>query len=96
MTGWFKVAEIKDKSALETSKVLDQVWFCLYPQPLGCITDNGCKLLGTEFKELLRSTFNLKLNSKEGYNNNNFIIIVIIILYYLIIVIIVIIIYLKI
>jgi len=38
-TGWFEVAELKDKTAQETSKVLDQVWFCCYPQPLRCITD---------------------------------------------------------
>ena len=53
-TGWFEVAEIKDKSALETSKVLDQVWFCCYPWPLHVITDNGGEFLGTEFQEFLR------------------------------------------
>lgn len=55
VTGWFEVAKLKDKTALETSKVLDQVWFCCHPRPLRCITDNGCKSLGTEFQELLRS-----------------------------------------
>jgi hypothetical protein len=54
-TGWFEVAKLKDKSTLETSKVLDQIWFCCYPQPLHCITDNGCEFLGNEFQELLRS-----------------------------------------
>ena len=54
-TGWFEVAEIRDKSATQTAKVLDQVWFCRYPRPLRCITDNGTEFLGTEFQELLRS-----------------------------------------
>jgi hypothetical protein len=32
-TGWFEVAEIRDKSATQTAKILDQVWFCRYPRP---------------------------------------------------------------
>ena len=43
------------KGQIETSKILDQVWFCRYPRPLRCITDNGGEFLGTEFQELLRS-----------------------------------------
>jgi transposase InsO family protein len=54
VTGWFEVAEIKDNTAAETAKILDQVWFCCYPRPLRCITDNGNEFLGTEFQELLR------------------------------------------
>jgi transposase InsO family protein len=54
-TGWFELAEIKDKTNTETAKILDQVWFCCYPPPLCCITDNRNEFLGTEFKELLRS-----------------------------------------
>jgi hypothetical protein len=49
-----QVTEIKDKTAAETSKILDQVWFCCYPCPLCCIIDNGNEFLGTEFQELLR------------------------------------------
>jgi hypothetical protein len=30
-TGWFEVAEIKDKTTAETAKILDQVWFCRCP-----------------------------------------------------------------
>jgi transposase InsO family protein len=37
------------------AKILVQVWFCCYPQPLRCITDNRNKFLQTEFQELLRS-----------------------------------------
>jgi transposase InsO family protein len=55
VTGWFEVTETKDKIAAETAKVLVQAWFCRYPQPLRCITDNGNEFLGTEFQELLRS-----------------------------------------
>jgi transposase InsO family protein len=50
----FEVAEIKDKTAAETAKILDQVWFCRYPRLLICITDNGNEFLGTAFQELLR------------------------------------------
>jgi hypothetical protein len=33
-TGLFEVAEIKDKTAAETARILGQVWFCHYPRPL--------------------------------------------------------------
>jgi hypothetical protein len=26
-TGWFEVTEIKDKTAAETAKIFDQIWF---------------------------------------------------------------------
>jgi hypothetical protein len=31
VTGWFEDAEIKDKTAAETAKILDQVWLYCYP-----------------------------------------------------------------
>jgi hypothetical protein len=54
-TGWFEVAEIKDKTAEATAKILDQTWFCRYPRPKRCISDNGNEFLGKEFQELLQS-----------------------------------------
>jgi transposase InsO family protein len=51
VSGWFEIAEIKDKTAVETSKIFGQ---CCYPQPLRCITDNENEFLGKEFQELLR------------------------------------------
>jgi hypothetical protein len=38
-----------------TAKILDQTWFCRYPRPRRCISDNGNEFLGKEFQELLQS-----------------------------------------
>jgi hypothetical protein len=54
-TGWFEVAEVKDKASEGTAKILDQTWFCLYPRPKRCISDNGNEFLSKEFQELLQS-----------------------------------------
>jgi hypothetical protein len=54
-TGWFEVAEIKDKTSKGTAKILDQTWFCHYPRPKRCISDNGNEFLGKESQELLQS-----------------------------------------
>jgi transposase InsO family protein len=54
-TGWFEVAEIKDKISEGTAKIFDQTWFCHYPNPKRCISDNGNEFLGKEFQELLQS-----------------------------------------
>ena len=54
-TGWFEVAEIKDKTSEGTAKILDKTWFCRYPRPKRCISDNGNEFLGKEFQELLQS-----------------------------------------
>jgi hypothetical protein len=51
-TDWFEVANLREKTALETAKIIDQVWFCRYPRQLCCIAGNGCKFLVTEFQEL--------------------------------------------
>jgi hypothetical protein len=45
-TGWFEIAEIRDKSSEGTVKILDQTWFCRYPYPKQCIHDNGNEFLG--------------------------------------------------
>jgi transposase InsO family protein len=54
-TGWFEVAEIKDKTSEGTAKILDQIWLCRYPRPKRCISDNGNEFLGKEFQEILQS-----------------------------------------
>jgi cation transport regulator ChaB len=54
-TGWFEVAEIRNKTSEGTAKILDQTWFCRYPRPKRCISDNGNEFLGKEFQELLQS-----------------------------------------
>jgi hypothetical protein len=51
-TGWFEIAEIRNKTAEGTAKILDQPWFCRYPRPKRCIGDNGNEFLGKEFQEL--------------------------------------------
>jgi Integrase zinc binding domain len=48
-TGWFEVAEIRKKTSEGTAKILDQTWFCRYPRPKRCISDNGNEFLGKEF-----------------------------------------------
>jgi hypothetical protein len=54
-TGLFEVAEIKDKTSEGTATILDPTWFCRYPRPKRCISDNGNEFLGKEFQELLQS-----------------------------------------
>jgi Integrase zinc binding domain len=49
-TGWFEGAKIKDKTSEGTAKILDQTWFCCYPRPKRCISDNGNEFLGKEFR----------------------------------------------
>jgi hypothetical protein len=51
-TGWFEEAKIKDKMSERTAKILYQAWFCRYPRPKSCISDNGNEFLGKEFQEL--------------------------------------------
>jgi hypothetical protein len=58
-TGWFEIAEVKDKTAVTAATVLDRVWLCRYPRPVECIYDNGNEFLGREFQEMLES-YNIK------------------------------------
>jgi Integrase zinc binding domain len=53
-TGWFEVAESKDKTSKGTANILNQTWFCSNPRPKRC-GDNGNEFLGKEFQELLQS-----------------------------------------
>jgi hypothetical protein len=55
-TGCFQVAKIKDETAAEMAKILDQVWFCRYLQSLRCTTDNRNEFLATEFQDYLGCT----------------------------------------
>jgi hypothetical protein len=45
-TGLFEIAEILDNSSEGTAKMLDQTWFCRYPNPKQCIYDPGNEFLG--------------------------------------------------
>ena len=54
-TGWFEIAEIKNKTELTLAKILDNIWFCRYPCPVECIYNNGNEILGREFQEMLDS-----------------------------------------
>jgi hypothetical protein len=54
-TGWFEIAEIRDKSSEGAAKMLEFKCFCKYPRPKWCIHDNGNEFLGKEFQQLLKS-----------------------------------------
>jgi hypothetical protein len=41
VTGWFKIAEIKERTAEHMANVFDNVWLSRYPQPQYIGFDNG-------------------------------------------------------
>jgi hypothetical protein len=51
-TGWFEIAETRDKSSGGTSKILDQIWLFSYSHSNRCNNYNGNEflVLGKEFQ----------------------------------------------
>lgn len=45
-TGWFEIAEVKNKTSANISQLLDTVWLSRYPRPQRVVMDNG-----SEFKK---------------------------------------------
>ena len=46
VTGWFEIAEIRDKSSLEVMDVLERTWLTRYPKPVEILMDRGTEFMG--------------------------------------------------
>ena len=54
-SGWPEIIAIQNKYAEEIAKIVDDQWLNRYPHPSYCIHDNGGRLIGKRFKEMLKS-----------------------------------------
>jgi hypothetical protein len=52
-TGWFKISEIKERTAEHVAKVFDNVWLSRYPRPQCIGFDNGGENKGLLFKKMI-------------------------------------------
>ena len=59
-TGWFEIAQIKNKQADTIANVADQEWFSRYPWPTQIIYDRGNEFLGKEFQEIIQKDYGIK------------------------------------
>ena len=58
-TSWFKIAEIRNKTALEVANKADFTWFTRYPWPSKVVLDRGREFMG-EFQKLLKNEYGIK------------------------------------
>ena len=59
-TGWFEIAQYKNKRAMTIANIVEQVWFSRYPWPKTIRCDNGKEFVGHDFKETLLKEYNVK------------------------------------
>ena len=59
-SGWFEIAEYKDKESNTIANLIEQTWLSRYPWPEKCIYDRGSEFIGSEFQELLKEEYNIK------------------------------------
>ena len=58
-TGWFEIAAIENKTALEVANVAEMTWFCRYPWPTQIVFDRGTEFMG-EFTKMAKRDYGLK------------------------------------
>ena len=59
VTGWFEIAEIKDKFAYTIANVVETTWLTCYPWPTQIIFDRGTEFQA-EFAEMITKDYGLK------------------------------------
>ena len=50
-TGWFKMAQIPNRTASEISDITEKTWFTRYPLPQRIVFDSGTKFMA-EFAKM--------------------------------------------
>ena len=58
VTGWFKMAEIKTKSADVIANVIELTWLNRYPWPTEVVLDRGREFMA-EFSEMIQKDYGL-------------------------------------
>ena len=59
-TGWFEIAEFKDKSSITIANIVEQQWLARYPRPTEVVYDRGSEFIGHEFKTMMEEEYGLK------------------------------------
>ena len=48
-TGWFEMAQILNKTAIEIADITEKTWFTCYPLPQRIVFDSGTKFMAEFF-----------------------------------------------
>jgi hypothetical protein len=66
-TGWFEMAEVKDKSAFEVAEKAEIIWLTRYPWPTQIVLDRGREFMG-EFVKLIQTQYGIKRKAITARN----------------------------
>ena len=58
-TGWFEMAHILNKTAVEIADITNKTWFTCYPLPQRIMFDHGTKFMA-EFSKMCQNDYGLK------------------------------------
>ena len=58
-TGWFEMAQIRNKTASEIADITEKTWFTCYPHPQRILFDRGTKFMA-EFAKMCQNDYGLK------------------------------------
>ena len=58
-TGWFKMAQITNKTAAENADITKKTWFTRYPLPQRIVCDRGTEFMD-EFSKMCQNGYGLK------------------------------------
>jgi transposase InsO family protein len=67
VTGWFEIAEIRDKSSYTVMDVLEQTWLTRYPKPTEIISDRGTEFMG-EVRQSLQNDYGIAVVNSTTRN----------------------------
>jgi hypothetical protein len=73
-TGWFELAEIKERTAEHVAKVFDNVWLNQYPQPQYIGFDNGGENKGLFWHMIVNYGQKNKLTSTHNPQSNGIVV----------------------
>jgi hypothetical protein len=60
-TGWFEIAQYKDKSSISIANLVEINWLSRYPLPTQVIFDRGNEFMGHEFKTMMSVDYGIKI-----------------------------------
>ena len=53
ITGWFEIAQYKDKRAISTANLVETTWLSRYPRLIEIMYDQGNEFIGHKFRKSL-------------------------------------------
>ena len=59
VTGWFEMAQIKDKTAAQVADTAERTWFTRYPYPNKVVLDRGKEFMA-EFSQMIKNDYGIK------------------------------------